>query len=341
MNDPGSKAAGTGEGEVAEAPPRIEFQHRLFSIDKGVYFRISESKTHVPIMMFDSGDTQLALPVDGIKDEFDIPDNSPDGLMLDTVVRALDFVAVIRPGDLVPSELTTGDVSWEIAERHKLIARQRLMVQLISWHAGEEAVVTDAKRLQELTDDLQTKARIEAAYAEAAAQLGHDGIKPVSVAVGRLSETLAGIEALRERHGHVLAAEERIQTLRGRYTSNMSIFEVVDRVSRLAAIATEDLARRLAAIDKRTGTILSLLENCEVEIKAISKVRDDLHRRLAAWNDILQRWHAVGGSPHQIEGEVWYETYRFLAPRYMPVDEWVLLAGLHTQPIQMTSQVVW
>lgn len=344
-NAPSVPAVPAGEtsddAAKAEAEPRIVFEHRLFKINKDLYFRVSESQTHVPIMMFNSGEMQLALPVSGIRHEFEIPDGSPDGQMLETVVRALDFVAMIRPGDPVPRELVTGDVSWEIAERHKLIARQRLMVQLISWHAGDEVVITDQHRLQEMTDDPQTKARVEAAYAEAVAQLGYDGVRQVVAAVGKLSDALAAIEALRERYGRVVKVEEAVQHLRGRYTSNMSIFEVVDRVSRLAAIAVDALGRRLAAIDARSNAILPLIEGIDKERKAIALARDDLHRRLAAWEELFELWQNAEKAPQAIEAEVWYQTYRFLAPRFMPVDEWVLLSGLGGQPETMASAVVW
>ena len=64
------------------------------------------------------------------------------------------------------------------------------------------------------------------------------------------------------------------------------------------------------------------LRNIDSQRSLIRSSRDWLYRLSRAWEPILQDWEEAAGLP---EAELWQlieRTYRFLAPRYMPVQEW-------------------
>ena len=85
------------------------------------------------------------------------------------VAEALEFVKGLRLGDKLPTEVTTGDPSWQPSERHFLIAQQRLTLQLVTWMTGDEHIFTSAEQILMLAEDPQTKKNINLAFAEAAA----------------------------------------------------------------------------------------------------------------------------------------------------------------------------
>ena len=57
-------------------------------------------------------------------------------------------------------------------------------------------------------------------------------------------------------------------------------------------------------------------------------MRDDLYRRLKAWDKIFESWEEVTMSRSDDNEGLLRETYRFLAPRFMKTDDWVLYSQL-------------
>ena len=76
---------------------------------------------------------RLHLPLAAIRREYTIADDSPDGLVLDLVDSALDYVSRIALGDSLPSEVLTGEASWKPDPNHVRRAAARLRLNLMEW----------------------------------------------------------------------------------------------------------------------------------------------------------------------------------------------------------------
>lgn len=107
------KAGATATPEPATAvaalplPPSgvVTFQHRFFAYPDLFFYRPEFGGE--PVAVIKMGDNEVALSFRGIKSEFDITDDSPDGQMLRLVGEALGFVNGLRPGDPIPKEVLT------------------------------------------------------------------------------------------------------------------------------------------------------------------------------------------------------------------------------------------
>ncbi|MDA0664210.1 MAG: hypothetical protein O3B08_15420 [Proteobacteria bacterium] len=76
--------------------------------------------------------------------------------------------------------------------------------------------------------------------------------------------------------------------------------------------------------DGQTGEIISVLKNIHSQKEYIRGVRDTLYRRMVAWDDLLRAWDRQSGMISADTPDLMRNTYRFLAPRYMQTDDWLL-----------------
>lgn len=312
----------------------IAFAHPAFAKFENLLFRLS-AESGEPVAVVSLGQTEAALPLRGIRREFAIADDSPDGRMLDLVVRGLDFVKALHLGEALPSELFSRKASWKIAERHKRIAHQRLTMQMVSWLYGEEHLITSPEELAQVADDPQTRRRVSQAFEEVAERLGIGRERKEEV-VGHievLSDELAYIEALRDLFQHILSIDRKLQALRKVYAHEKSVLEVADPVARLTRLAVDHYRDKFDECDAQTGEILNALKNIDAHINYIRAVRDDLHMRLMAWEELVRDWSAVKAEASPKVPDLIRRTYRFLAPRFMPVNEWVLVSQMQGKPI--------
>ena len=322
--------ADTAKGRTqAEA---VSFEHKLFSSMENLHFRLSVQNPDQPVMMVTFGENEVALPFDGIRKEFAIEAGSADDHMLKLVAEGLNFVVLLRPGDPIPAELLTGAPSAEISPDHRLIAFQRLTLQLATWVSGDESLITDREQLAQIAEDPETKKRINSAMGEAAAQLGLGAGEKDKVLqlIERLADDLAAIEALRDRFVGIKAMDEKIQGLRGAMKSQQIVMELVDPVARLMTEAIKKFVADFEQIDAQTGEIIALLKNIDSQVRFIREQRNDLHHRLLAWDEMFESWDKVKIEDSEANVRLLRETYRFLAPRFMPVDEWSLRSKLQT-----------
>ncbi len=353
--DPGAASAALDPADdtddVLDTKPRagtvehsnIVFQHTFFTSIEGAYFRLTE-QTEEPVLVLSIGDNNVILPFPGIRREFDIPEDSDDGAMLDMVAEGLHYVNILKPGDPIPKEILTGEASWEVSDRHRQIAYQRLTMQLVTWLTGDEVLLTDPDYLLQIADDPATKAKVKKAFEEAAAQLGEDrgNTDAVVELIEKLAEEFAHIEALRDRYAKVVEIAEKIQKLRKLYGREQSALEIADPVARLITFAVKGFGETFDQVDAQTGEIISVLKNIETQTQYIHDIRNDLFRRLAAWDDMFEKWDSAIVARGENSRELLRLSYRFLAPRYMQVDEWVLLTkgGKKGKDLRNT-EVVW
>lgn len=307
----------------------VEFGQKFFTAVEGSYFRKS-AHTDEPVFVLNLGGQEIILPIPGICKEFDIEDDTPDGRMLQMVITGLDYIKVLMPGDDFPKELLTGEASWEITEKHRQIARQRVSMQLVSWMAGEENLISDPDQLIQIADDPAMKEKINTAFEQAAAALDNPNANKEMVIdlIEDLAEELAYIETLREQFRNVLDMETKIKRVRGVSSKQRSILENATSVLKLLAKAVQEFREEFDTADGQTGEIISVLKNIVAQKEYIRGVRDSLYRRMVAWDDLLRGWDRQSGRIESDTPDLLRATYRFLAPRYMDADNWLLASQM-------------
>jgi uncharacterized protein YerC len=336
----------SADGETQPAAPGadgvVAFEHPFFAKLEGAYFSLTGDSDE-PALVVALGDNPASLPFPGIQREFDISDASPDGQMLHKVAEALNYVAALRVGDPLPAEVLTGKASWEITAEHRLIAQSRLNLQLVTWLSGGENLYTDIDQLRQIASDPGTKAKVNEAFSQAAEQIGfgRQNREQVIHLIEDLAEELAHIEALRERMADVDMMVEKIQTLRRLYGHSMSVLEIVDPVARLIVRGRKAYQDIFDQLDAQTGEVIAALKNVDAQKLYIRRIRDDLYKRLNAWQDMFKKWHAMKAVRSHDAEELLRQTYRFLAQRFMKVDEWHLYTKLQTSNRANRTEVRW
>jgi hypothetical protein len=320
----------------------INFSEKFFTAVEGSYFRKS-NETNEPVFVLNLGGEEIMLPFVGIRREFSIEEDSSDDKMLMLVAGGLDYVKVLMPGDDLPSELLTGEASWEISDDHRKIAQQRLSMQLVSWMSGDENLITDPQQLLQIADDPNVKEKINKAFEEAASAIGlesSEGNKVVDL-IEELSEELAYIETLREQFRGVMSMQKKIKRLRNVAAKHRSILDSATSVSKLIAIAVNEFGEEFDMADGQTGEIIAVLKNVPGQKEYIRNTRDSVYRRLVAWDDLLRAWDLESGQYTATVPDLLRDTYRFLAPRYMVIDDWLLAAQVQNGEGEPAKEHVW
>lgn len=312
--------------EYVEGWPHVAFENPFFHKLGDVFFRLSTTNDE-PVLVASLSKNQVILPFPGIKRELQLGEMDPDSAMLELLSDGLKFVKGLRIGDPIPREVLTGEASWSLSERHYKIAYQRIALQLVNWMTKGGEQVMDADQILKLAEDPIVKKKINDAFGEAAEQLGvgRNQKELVIGYVNELAQELAYIEALRERFQRILGMMEKVQGLRRLYGSQRQVAEIADQVARLGMRAVHDFGEKFLEIDAQTGEIIAALKNLENQVNYIRGMRDDLYIRLSAWSDVLRDWSGVIVRASSEKPELLRQTYQFLAPRYMQVDEWVLM----------------
>lgn len=320
--EPGSDPGRPQDSAARDRSTSFVFEHRVFNLP-GACFRLTPDSAQAALYVT-LGDLRAALLLPSLATEFGISVDSPDGRLLGIVLRSLKFVKEIRPNDSIPREILDGSASWSVDEVHRERVRQRLAVQLASWHANNESVVTDADELVQLAEDPKTKARAENAYGELAEKLGLgiDHRQQVVEQVEALGRELVYIEALRDRCGVLREAADKIGRTASVLRSDRAMTEIVVRVQALLQTPVAGVFTLLDEVDAQTGEILSVLRNFEVLCRYIRDHRDELHQRLLDWDELLARWQAQPVERSDAMERLLRDTYRFLAQRVDVGQRW-------------------
>lgn len=324
----------------------IAFEHSFFGSVEGAYFRFSEQMDE-PVFVVQMGDNEVTLPFPGIKREFGLAADSVDAKLLDLLAEGLAYVKILHLGDPIPKEVLTGEASWEVTAKHRMVAYQRLTMQMVTWLSGDEISITNPDELAQVADDPKTKEKVRAAFREAAAQLGFDGDgdesgeEKILALIEGLAEEFAYIEALRDRHQNVIMMNEKILGLRKLYAHELSVFEIVDSVARLMQLAVKDYQNILDQVDAQTGEIMAVLRNIDAQVKFVHELRDDLYRRLVSWDEMFVAWMPATVIRSESNEVLLRQTYRFLAPRFIQGDNWTLLNQLLDKKTERKTEMVW
>lgn len=308
-------------------PELVQFAHPFFQTFDEAYFRVSPMDG-VASYVVNMGDQTVSLPFDGIKREFDLPEYSADGVMLNTIERSLKFVHGLRVGDPIPKEILTGDASWKPSLAEKEHAGRRVTAQLVCWSTGEEVRLTDPGALREFLANNVSNEAIRNAQVKAALYMGigEEEVDQVAQVMDDLSDELAFIESLRARYGRIRQMGADLKKLRPHFAQQASVQEEIDVVMRLLAVPIKAMGDEIADIDTHTREVANVFRNFETVRARIRATRDDLYSRLIAWEEMLDSWKRVDArdpDPFALL-PVLRDMQRFLAPRFMPVDEWEL-----------------
>lgn len=309
--------------------PKVTLSHWFFHKMDEIHFQLAVSDKE-PTMVGRYSRNDVVLTLKGVIKEFNLGPETLDGQMLLHISDGLKYVKALRIGDPLPKEILTREASWSLSPRHKEIAYQRVSLQLVNWMTGGDNMITDPDELLQLAGDPAIKKNINAAFAEAAEKLGYGRVNKEAVIkhVEELANELAYIEALRDRFRRIKIMETKIQELRRIYGREKSVLEIADQVARLGERAVKEFEILFQQVDAQTGEILSVLKNLASQIPYIRDVRDDLHIRLMAWDDLLDRWTEAEIKQNRDNPNLLRDTYKFLAPRFMMVKEWVLMTKL-------------
>lgn len=321
-----TEAALEADRAPGEDGPAVEFRHPFFRSVENGHFRRAESSDE-PVFVIRLGEDDAVLPLDGIKREFGLGDDDPDGQMLTMVAEALNYVKLLRPGQAIPKEVTTGEPSWEIEQEHRDAARQRLTLQLAGWMTGSEILFTGREELSQLAEDPRTRDMADAALDAAGAKLGLDpgGREKVAGMVEGLVAEFAPIEALRDRFQNIPSMLRKAKGLRQCYARSTTMRENADACVRMLTLAQRSYGEIFEVVDGQTSEILGVLKNFDQQREFIRTVRNDLYKRLEAWSEVFEAWRHIEPQ-HSPYNEEWLgRTYRFLAPRFLKADDWELL----------------
>jgi len=302
------------------------FEHKVFTVE-GCRFVWSKSSEEA-VMRFMLGKVQAEVALDKICVEFKIDPKSFDGQLIDMVAKGLKYVREIRPGDTIPNELIDGSASWRVDERHFLIAKGRLTVQMVTWLTGGETVVSSPEQLEQVVEDPNTKSRVREAFKVIANKLSLTGNaeEQVETRIDALAKELSYIEALRERSTKLGKVRVGLEDAHRIYKNERNLKEEIVRMQTLSLPPITDLEARFAQVDAQTGEILSMLAKFDKNITYIREMRDDLHQTLLPWDEVLEDWEGVPTEKSQAFEAVLKKTYQFLARNYSQAKHWRLAA---------------
>ena len=327
------------------APPNLAQQdhcrlnHRLFSRFGDPLFRRAETDG-TPVMVVLLGEREAALPLRALQREFDIADDSEDGRMLALIAASLDFVSSLRLGDALPAEVLSGEASWEPSAQHLRLANARLRLQLAAWlraGTGEDHSALDPRALMAAADDPAVGQAVQEACRRAAEELKLPGADAVAPMLEALAQELAYVEALRDRLLQpVQGVASKLTRMAQGWRGDAAQLEKLTQVRRLNMVALRRIGSRFEELDAQTGEVLAALRNLESQRTFIRSNRDWLYRTLRAWQPLLLEWDNVGFTFDDSVRLALEHAYRFLAPRFMPVTEWLAStlsdAGQKTKP---------
>lgn len=324
-----------------DLPTCVELVHPIFHRFTDLHFRKSEGDG-TPVMVVQLSDMPATLPLRSVQREFHIPDDSPDGLVLGLVAEALDFVAMLKLGDPLPPEVLSGKASWEPEPRHREMALGRLRLQLVAWIAGQSSIVNDPAKLAALAADPKFRDRVHEAFDAVARELALPRREDAMAMLESLADELAHIEFLRE---HLMGGLARMLTIfrqvLPRMRADRARSDTAIQVNRLLAVAVDKTRARFVEVDAHTSEVLSALKNIDSQRAFIRSTRDFLYRSWIAFEPLVETWLAIDPiAPSGLRAAT-DEAWRFLAPRFMSVQDWLEAGRARERDRPKQNQMEW
>ncbi|MBL4741057.1 MAG: hypothetical protein JKY12_08670 [Sneathiella sp.] len=315
-----SDSGESGNDEVS-ASTHFAFEHKIFAV-KGAHFKLTHDSKEAALYV-NLGEMIGAIPVRSICFEFGIDEDSSDANLLETISNSLKFVKEIYPNDSIPTELLDGTASWEILEIHKHIARGRITMQLVSWLAGSEEIITNSGELEAIANDPNTKDKVQSAFRDIAEKLGITK-DDVVAKVDDIIRELSYIEALRDYYSKIKKIFTNVERLRVTYRRDRGMAEDLSRIHTLLEPVILKFDRTFDEVDAQTCEVLTILKNFDPTTDIVRKTRDDLHQRFMIWGDMVNGWKNIEPEESPAVERQLKATYRFLAQNFIQAQTWRL-----------------
>ena len=305
-------------------PEIVKFEREFFRGLDDPHFRLTDLRGGEPVFVYSLDADEVVMPFKWIVKEFDVHEASSDAHMLGTIAKALRFVKSLRPGDPLPPELFSNAASWSVEPNHVAVARHKLSARLLVWVSGGDAELPVAELLERLSQDEDARERLNQALGESGRLLGfeNDAAEKVASMLDEFASDLAYIETLREKFAAIERIDRYLKVIRKIYHSERSIVELTRSVERLHVKAVDEFRENFEKVDLISEDIMNLLKNIEKYTNYICSVRNELHSRLIAWDDVVRDWETLPRDRSDIVAARLRHLYRFLAPVYMTVAEW-------------------
>jgi len=71
-----------------------------------------------------------------------------------------------------------------------------------------------------------------------------------------------------------------------------------------------------------TGEIVSVLKKFDAQVEFVRDMRDDLHTRLMAWDDVIAQWDGLEVIKGEVQENAIKAMYRFAARNYPQRQDW-------------------
>lgn len=309
-------------------PERIEFRHSFFTTFPDAQFRIG-ANDDVPVMTFEMGDQKTALPLPGVKREFKIPEYSDDGVMLNTVTRSLNYVTILKIGDPVPGEVLTGKSSWTPTKEDHAAATQRVTSELVGWNLAVEVPRSHPGKMRQFAEQYVDEETTRYALLRLAAHfgMGSDGAERLAKVLDDIAQEVAYIETLRGRCGEVNGLGRKLVGMQKTFAHQASVMSDLEPVARIFKEPVRLFRDEFAELDNKLSEVVTVFGDLPSLKTIMRRGRDQLLRRLAPWKEITESWARMGADATDPFAVVPYlrDLYRFMAPRYVPADEWELM----------------
>jgi hypothetical protein len=303
------------------------FQHRVFSAP-GSYFTTDKSRDRA-VFVTPMGESNALVQLPSLRKEFGISPGSDDGELLDVVEKALKYVDTIRINDSIPNELLDGSASWSVSDRHQLVARARLTIELVAWVTGKPAREVGRGNIVKELEKPEIKAKIKESIGKLAQHLKLEsggvgsGVGEVERRMDELVHETAFIEALRERLMLIHSIDGRVKKAGAICHNNMAAQESLERVPPLLTNAYKKLDSEFSLLDKQNQNVADVLRDMEGSIQLIRAVRDEIHSTLKIWDNLVAAWQAQADSRDTTAlTSLLSDTHRFLAENYPIVSTW-------------------
>jgi hypothetical protein len=308
------------------APQVCLLVHPGFRMLGNPVFRLSAG-TEIPSMVVQLDKQEAVLPLRSVAREFAVDVNSPDGEMLKLIEQALNYVAYLRLGDKLPSELSGGQASWEPGEQDRRLATSRVwqnFVRCVFACTGDHATVSGGAA-PGWEEKPANRALLKQAVGDATALIGEPDENEITERLKTISGEVAYIECMRRMliRG-IVALQEKLMRIDLAQVP-AARHATVQQVQALGRRGLAEIKRRFDALDTRMDDILALIRDLPQAVIWLRTQRDWLFRTNHAWSSVFADWASAPRHLDEFFWKVVERTYSFLAPRFMSVQEWVVL----------------
>lgn len=246
--------------------------------------------------------------------------------MLKLIEQALSYVAFLRIGDKLPSELYGGQASWEPTELDRRNAASRVRYNLVRCVFARmgKTVTVKGDGAAGWEEDSANRALLRQAIADAASLVEGSDETAIQERVTVLNDEMAYIECMRRTliRGMLALRDKLLRVDLVQVPTSRQ--DTVQQVQSLARRGLSDITQRFDAVDIRLDDVLAMVRDLPQAVGWLRAQRDWFFRTNHAWAAVFAEW---ANAPSYFDDFLWKvveRTYAFLAPRFMSFQEWAV-----------------